>query len=237
MKKLVVILLFITNSAFAQDDFVVIAGGDTLYGKVTFPPPQNLYETVSVKTSDGTEEIRSNRMVFSRAKGENYRSVNYGGKFRIMKEEEPGFLTYYTYRLDNDYTFGARYLYKVSGEGMEVSSLTFRKKLAGFLEECSELSTAIRNKEYSFKQLEEVVNRYNTSCITYDGANYSVEGERKSFNNLAQLQEVLDEILSKLEDGKPIPDELLEQLDQLTQTDVNSSLKELLETVKNSRDN
>ena len=230
MKQLLILsLLILSSPLIAQNDFVVISSGDTIYGKITFPISDNFVENISVKGRSGTRKIGANFIQHCRYKQDDYKSILHDGRYRIMKVIEPGYLSYLTFRPDGEYEFSTKFLYKITGEAMQVSSIGFRGFITNFLEECPQITQAVEDKKYGLKNLDELVAAYNSLCLRE--VRQDVISTNISLSELSELQSTLAQVLSRLENEEQIPDRLKESLKKFTDRDVNLALKELLDSL------
>lgn len=211
--------------ALAQNDFVAINNGDTIYGKVMFDLPESLTESVTIKNDDGKQSFKSNRIVLVQAKGKTYRSIRYANKYRLMQEVIPGYLSLFKYR-DSGFEFSTNFLYKATGEGIATSSISFKRSIANFLSECPKLSSAIADKVYGFRDIKEVVARYNSTCI-------KEVSQSSTKVDLRELQHLLDDILSRQEKGEPVPDYLKTAVKEYAEKDLRKALLGLVEMGEN----
>lgn len=227
MRSFLVALLpfFFLIQVEAQSDFVATNVGDTIYGKVSFEIPESVNESVTVKNDDGKQYINSNKIIFVQAKGKTYRSIRYGSKYRIMQEVIPGYLSLFKYR-DGSFEFATNFLYKATGEGIATSAISFRRSVADFIKECEELSTAVSEKQYAYRDINEVVSQYNTTCLR------EVSQQEVVLVDLKELQTLLGDIISRQEKNEPVPEYLKKALKEYADQDIRSALLELVRSLE-----
>lgn len=216
------ILLF----AQAQSDFVSTSSGDTIYGKIGFESPSDISESISIKNDNGKQTIYSNKILVIQANGKTYRSIRHGNKYRLMQEIVPGYLSLLKYREDG-YQFSTNFLHKATGDGIAISPISFRRSVSGFLEECKELSAAVFEKEYGFKNVEEVVKKYNSTCLR------EIPQLEAPELDLNEFQILLSDIMSKQNKNEPVPEYLKKALKEYADQDITSALLQLLESLDN----
>lgn len=223
-------ILFISSGVYGQNDFLVTNSRDTIYGKVTFPTPKGT-EKVMLKNDDGNQEFTVGKIFSAMVKGTEYRKIWVVDKFKIAKVEISGFLSMLKFRNEGEYEFSTYYLIKQSGESLQVSALVFRRKMAQFLGDCNELADAINKKEYNFRQINQVVERYNADCTNIDVSEVKADvGEE--FGDLAELQAALEEVLTKLGQNEEIPGYLRNVLVKYSDKDVNALIDKLLKKIE-----
>jgi hypothetical protein len=166
MLKLILIIVSILGCrlASAQDDYIVLTRGDTLYGKVKyhdFGADKKVQITEGKKkTTYSMLQVRSFFM-----DKEHYHLVRIGSKYQFMKPLMPdGYMTLYSFQHDNLISWDGRFLLKRDGAGMEVPNIGFKKKLSDFMTECPELVEGINSGDLGRNDIAEIVNRFN-SCI------------------------------------------------------------------------
>jgi len=81
------------------------------------------------------------------------RSVDGGGS--IVKEMGGGYAVYYIY------IEGRKKALKVMGNSL---TTPFYKRVSKYLSDCTSISTSVKNKEYHYKDIEEIIEKYNENC-------------------------------------------------------------------------
>jgi hypothetical protein len=146
-------------------DFVVLAKGDTIKGALkalTYGPDKKLQVTEpgKKKVTYPLFQVRSYTLggeVFVPARGP--------AGYTFMKVLKPGFLSLLAFQMENQVTFDGRFLLKKNGEGIEVPNLSFKKALKTFLADCGNVSDKIENGTYGKKDLDVIIEEYNT-CVS-----------------------------------------------------------------------
>lgn len=171
MKNLFVVALFVVAlfslglAAHAQTDYVVTLKGDTLKGKVKILTYDRL-DRVQVVAENKKQNYSALEARVVSFKGLIYHTISLGQGFRYMQLLQPGFLSLYAFRLENQSSYEGRYLVKKDGSGIEVPNLTFKKTLSGFLAECPEVVERIKSGDFGRRDLTQIIERYN-SCIQF----------------------------------------------------------------------
>lgn len=225
-------LLLGTLLLHAQEDYLVKASGDTIYGKINFKKPEGNKEEVIIKTASGRENISANKLVTCVAEGKTYKSVWYNNKYYIMEVISTGYLSFYRFRAEGSFDFGTKYLHKKTQEGIEVPTISFRPIMSKFFDDCPDLSTAIDNKVYRSKDLDEIIQFYNERCLLAFQEGQAAEDTEFNSQDLDELQSVLNDVLTKKSEGDKIPKYLIKALEELATKDINNQLSELLKELK-----
>ncbi|MEQ9404867.1 MAG: hypothetical protein RIM99_14845 [Cyclobacteriaceae bacterium] len=226
-------LLFvcIATGANAQNNLVVLNTGDSIYGKVSFLRPTKYSEKIVIKNDDGNQEVSANIIVRIQVKANVYKSIIQNNKYTIMQEVIPGYLGLYKFRPEDGHEFSTSFLYKATGEGMAISPIGFRRPLAEFIEECDDLSDAVTEKKYGFKDLNDVVTAYNSNCIRNTSVSSTPSEPSVNYADLSELQSLLKDVLTKVDNNEPIPEYLKKAVDDYTKKDINGMLNDLLKKI------
>lgn len=195
----IIITLFISLlsiEAFGQtfDDYIVQLNGDTLRGKVDLLQPEAYSESVLIKIGKNQIRFTANKVVRLYIDSTYYSSIRNGNKYQIMRELVSGYLSLYEMRVDN-VDFEAKYLFKKTGEGIQVPPLTFKKSVSKFIQECPEISEKVKNKEYKFSAMEQLVADYNSNCmnLNYNPVEDTIINEdSKQTKILALIERLID---------------------------------------------
>lgn len=159
-----------------------------------------------------------------------------------MQEIIDGDLGLYVFRADGNHDFGNRYLYKkYTNQGLEISILLFRNSLIKFLSECDQMVSGLNSKQYCIKNLETLVEDYNTQCVKQveptdrTSESNSVAQEKSTgdlMSDLKELNALINDIIRKLENNEPIPGYLKEALESYLSKDPNQMIRELMEKLE-----
>lgn len=115
---------------------------------------------------DGKKEIYTALQILILSVDSNfYKPVQLDKSIKLMKVIKKGYLSLYGYRLPNLTTFDGRFLVKLDGTSMEVPNLGFKKIIANYIEDCSEVSLRVKDGDLGKKNMEEIVDLYN-ACMT-----------------------------------------------------------------------
>ena len=164
--RLVTLVLWLVTSGVVcgQTDYVVTLKNDTLRGDVRILT-YDLMDRVQVKTEKKKEIFTAVQVSQLSLDGKIYKPVRIENNIRMMQLLQGGYLSLYAFRVQNQATYDGRFLVKLGGASIEVPNITFKKGMAGFLEDCGPVSERIKAGEWSKKDLEAVVIAYN-QCIT-----------------------------------------------------------------------
>jgi len=251
MRNSIVHILFLiilsglsSGALYAQSDYLVLAKGDTLYGKVThlnFGTSQQIQlvdesKKKTVYPITAVKSFKNNDGIFH--------LIRIYTAYKYMKLIQPGYLSYYMFQQDNQVTWDGRFLYKIDGDGIEIPNIGFKKKMADFLVDCPETVDQNNSGDLNRNNIEDILIDYN-ACIEkrttarsetskpipqHDVRAWeSFESAIKDTENLADketLLEMVTEVKAKAERGEKIPNFLLEGVKKVIEG--NASLEELL---------
>lgn len=248
MIQLIVIIICALGYFFAhaQSDYLVLTKGDTLYGKVkhlSYGTEQN----VQLEQS-GEKRKKIFPMLQVKAfqlENEHYHLIRTTSRYTYMKLIKAGYLSLYAFQMEGQNIWNGRYLYKLDGDGIEVPTLGFKKKMNDFLSSCSDLTSAIEAGNLNRNDLDEIIDRYN-ACVDGNTEIKTKEAEVVNKNSVAADQwsaleskiretsiadkntilEMIAEAKSKSSQGEKIPNFLKDALKRALQED--ATLNELL---------
>ena len=160
-----IIILFISNALYAQDQYIVKLNGDTLRGKLQINPMRDNTRSMYFKHEDGTKEnirpIRASYVYYDEEY--QFRSIPYNNQrlfMQIVREERN--LSHYNYIHKRDNSIATtKVLAKPNGDALEISALAFRKQVAKFLDDCPEVEARVEAKKYKYKDLDQLLDDYN----------------------------------------------------------------------------
>jgi len=95
-----------------------------------------------------------------------------------------------------------KYLQKVTGDGIEVSTLSFKSTTSKFLSECAAVYEKIKTKHYKIKDLKQVVYDYNRDCVKQIDRRTSDVDTIKNTTQILALLDTIDSTDPLLEDLK-----------------------------------
>lgn len=162
----IIIGLLIYNLSLAQSDYIVLAKGDTIKGKVKYLNFTNA-KSVQITPDGGKKKVYSlmqTKAFFSA--GENYVNIRSNDGYAFMKLLKSGYLSYYAYQLPNQNNWDGRYLQKKDGSGVDLPNIGFKKILSKFLSDCEEVSKSIEAKELTKSKLDLIIDEYNNCVAT-----------------------------------------------------------------------
>lgn len=247
----IVVLLFFTLQGYAQTDYVITTQQDTIHGKIEILLPADTHEEISIQTDGENRKLKAFQFIEFTKDSTLYRAVKLTNLYRIMKVEKDGYLSLLTFRPDGNYTFGAKYLQKKTGEGIEVPTLLFKKVMMDFLRDCNEVAEKIDDKTYKKNDLDEIVSAYNKCISGQTQALYSDIPKQETMKSpaskkleqlrdklkdvdqsqVADLQVLLRDIAQKLAKGEDVPSYMISALkEQSTKvTSLRDEISELAE--------
>jgi hypothetical protein len=161
----ILIGLFICSFAYAQNDYVVLAKGDTIQGKVKYLN-YNTAKSVQITPTGGTKK-QVYKLLQTKAfslDGEIYLNIRTNDGYTFMKLIKAGYLSYFAYQMPNQTTWDGRYLQKKDGTGVDVPNIGFKKNISRFLSDCEEVATSIETRELTKSKLEDIIDEYN-ECV------------------------------------------------------------------------
>lgn len=239
------LLLFVIRPATAQD-YIVTNLGDSLTGEVK-PLLYGSEKRVQFTDADGEKstftifEVRE----FS-YEGDVFHPVKGDNGYVFMKLLQPGYLSLYAYQPENQTRFDGRFLRKLDGESMVVPNLGFKKYLSRFMEDCPEVAARIEAGEFSKRNLDELIDSYNTCVIERTASQQqAMAGKEAQYNKIspwialeddvrernfsekATALEMIAEVKKKILRQEHIPNFLLEGLrNSLKGTGLSQALEE-----------
>ena len=149
---------------YGQNGELVTTKGDTLRGEIRFSNIEGNIDRLWYYPGEEKRRLFLATQIRSlEIDGVKYKVINYTG-YRFMKVEKEGYLNVLKFRIEGSPSFSQPLLYKLDGKMMEVPILNFKKPMSAFLYECEGVATKIRNKIYEKKDLDTIINEYN-SCI------------------------------------------------------------------------
>lgn len=192
MKKITafIVLFLIGLSAFAQSDYLVTTKSDTIKGALRILSYDQL-DRVQI-TNNGKKEMYTAIQILILKKDEGfYKPVQIDQSIRLMKIIKSGYLSLYGFKFPNQSTFDGRYLVKLNGSSMEVPNLGFKKMMANYLEECSELSLKLKNGDLGKGNIEEIIDAYN-ACLSKEKTVAAQEpvSTTESLNKTQQIEAI-----------------------------------------------
>ena len=173
MRKLIgsfCLIALLTQGLMAQDVLVKI-NGDSLTGRLDFAKDALGLEYVIIRNGRKKETVKlvETRMITTK-NGDLIRPVEYNGKYKYGKQMHLGYLSYYKVTGDDIGELFTEDLYtKMDGKNLLIGGrIGFKGRLSRFLEDCYEVSYAVKQKKYTRKNLVELAKAYN-ACVNKNG--------------------------------------------------------------------
>lgn len=213
--------LFLAENAIGQS-FIVTNQGDTIRGDVEIISAKN-FDEVAIKSMQGKQQLKVYQLSHVQIGEEGFKPIIYNDRQQLAKIRVGGKLNYYLVREAAGYEFAVKLLQKETGEQLLVPNLLrFRKQVSAFISECETLSELVADGTYKQSDLDKIVTLYNDGCKT-EAALLQLD--------LEGLSLLIQEVSDLRRQGKPVPKEKKELLEQYLQADIRAMLEELQEEI------
>ena len=173
MRKLLGILCLvwlITPGVMAQDVLTKISG-ERLTGEVIISKDRLGIEYVILKEGRKKRNVKLVEVrIIEMENGDLIRPVEYNGKYKFGKQIHLGYLSYYKVTGDEiREPFTQDLFTKMDGSSLAIGGrIGFKGRMSKFLEDCYEVSYAVKQKQYTIKDLEALAKAYN-ACVSKNG--------------------------------------------------------------------
>jgi len=214
-------LAVITFSSYGQN-FLITNKMDTLYGDISFDHSSN---DLSLKNEIDKYTLKPYQINSIYYKNDIYKPIVYNKTRVFAKEVIKGNLNLYLIRPEDGYEFSTEILLKTNGDIIEIPRIGFKKYVSDFLVECTDLASKIKDGTYKFGNLNTIIEEYNTNCST-------INVEPGVIAELKDLNQLLSDIYSKLDQNEPIPPYLKKALKEYENQDLKRMIEELLEKME-----
>jgi hypothetical protein len=232
MPLLLCIVVFLITYRFASgQDYVVLTKGDTLTGKVAHinsSPMDKVRITQPDKSKEAFSAVQVKGFGMNDAQ---YHTVRTAENYVFMKVLKAGYLSLYAFQLPNQHTWDGRYLLKRDGNGLEVPTLQFKKRMSAYLGECKAVTDSILAGTWGRKEINRIIDTFN-ECIQREEAKLLAPVEKStapksklapwddlakavratSFAEQGSSLEMITEIKLKITRNERIPDFMLNGL-------------------------
>jgi len=220
MRSLFFLLIFLPGVAAQAQDYIVTTRKDTLRGKVSVFFYENI-DKVELSANNKKTEFAPYHLLGIWMEGAAYRPVRTTSSYRIMKVTMDGMLSLCQARQSAGTAYNIPYLVKISGESLEINNLRFKRTVRMFLEECPTVQQRIKGDTLGRNDLEKIVMEYN-QCL--ERQTFKSEDPKlaalNAFNQKiiqdpaipADAKGVLRDLYTKVKEGKPLPNYLLDGL-------------------------
>ena len=239
-------LLFISLSALSQDKLIT-RSGETLEGEVELLAFDGAMPYAVVKNGKKKRNVDffDIKEVTKEGLG-SVRTMKIGSDFKFVLLIREGFLSLYRYSNSNRTDdFGSQVIQKFGSESLIVPGfIGFTNQMADYLSECNRLSKRIEAKELKRKDLDYIIDEYN-SCAAAQQAeerkdsSQPVKAEKAILNNNQSLindfftllkysdkvedkesiTEMFNDLATKIEAAQKLPDYLVSALKLAVATD------------------
>lgn len=235
MIRLVAALLLFSAFSVRAQNYVVTTKSDTLKGELRMLTYDRV-DRVQIGSGKTKEVILAYQVRALMLDGQLYKPSRHESTVQLMKVLKSGYLSLYAYRMNNQTTYDGRYLVKMDGSSIELPNLTFKKSVSTYLEDCSSISSRVKEGELSRKDIDQIIDEYNKCIDAKGGASKEivaltpevavpVENEKVAAAKslLAQVEaadfaakkdavDLLKDIQSKLSKNEPVPNYLSDGL-------------------------
>jgi hypothetical protein len=181
--KIITVFLLVPFSIWAQTDYAVTFKGDTLRGSLKIMSYDQLDR---LQWSNGGEKkvYSALQIKFIAKSGDVYEPIRYENTIKFMQVVKSGFLSLYTFSSQNS---EGQYLSKKDGTGMEVPNLNFKRTMAKYLSECPEVSSRLEKGEFNRRDMERIIDLYNTCLQNNKDPYLSAAAKPKTIDNAKLL--------------------------------------------------
>ena len=199
---LIFLVFMLAYQCASAQDYLVTTRGDTVRGefKLMFYTPNKQVQVKNGKEKSTYSILETKTFRYD---NEIYRPVKGPQGYTFMKVIKDGYLSLLAFQIDKANTYDGRYLTKADGSGMEVPNLGFKKNMARFLEDCESVSTKIDQDTFNKKDLENIVDEYNT-CI--DRKTSAMESAMVKRTEIKNSQSSWDELIEGINQHDDFPD-------------------------------
>ncbi len=247
MRILLLATLICLHTIVTAQDWVITTTQDSISGAINIEMATDNYEEIVVKNDAGKTRLKAHQFIEFNLDGQKYKTVKQAGKYRIMKVGKEGYLSLYFFRQDGAFDFGTQYLSKVTGDGILVPNISFKKGMSKFLADCSSIEQGFEQGKYKKSKLNELIDDYN-NCIANNTVSLENESPEDNDNPLtllidsikskidpsnSELQSLLNDIKSKIKQGNTVPGYLKSALTDQTagMENIKAEVEELLNSI------
>jgi hypothetical protein len=190
--NLTIVLILTGYCVFAQSDYVVTLKTDTLKGDTRILSYDQM-DRVQISKDGKKEMFTALQVLVISIDNELFKPVKIDNSIRLMKIIKSGYLSLYGFKLPNQGAYDGRFLVKLDGTSMEMPNLGFKKIMAGFLEDCSELSEKIKKGEIGKAKIEEIIDQYNMCLLKAKPVSAAADQPDKA-NKIEAIQNLKNKI-------------------------------------------
>ena len=240
MKKLLLAVCILMATWAQAQDYVVLNTQDTLRGKVKMLS-YDLLDRVQVQ-AERKQALTALQVRVVYTAGVLYRPVQQANAVRFMQELQPGYLSYYAFRIGNSNRFDGRLLQLASGGQIELPNIGFKKQMTEFLKECPSVAELVNTGKLIRNDIDSIVVLFNR-CIQERTQNRALEPQppvapavsadlsrlqqelsEADFSGKKDAEDMLADIIKRTGNKENLPNYLIEGF-----TGLLSSQPELLE--------
>lgn len=198
MKGTLVVLMLLSYATIAQKtNYLITSKADTLFGEMRILSYDKI-DRVQLEVGKKKETFTALQLLSINKDGQEYKPFQYDNRITLMKVLKHGYLSLYAFRLPNQNGYDGRMLVKLDGTSMEVPNLAFKKLVSNYLEDCESVSSLIKNGELGKKEIDKIIDDYNT-CIATKDAN-PVVVETAPTPAATEVTQSIESLIKKVED-------------------------------------
>lgn len=249
-RQIFIILAFVLtySTTSAQSDYVVTIKGDTLWGKLKYftyngvKYAGNSSKHVQLTPAVGkksTHEIL--QTIAFRMDNEIYHTIKFDQGYTFMKLIKSGYLSLYSYQMENQTSWDGRYFVKKDGKLLDVPNIGFKKRVSRFLADCPSVVSDVESGVLGRSDILKLMDEYNACANLKDNlplakkspagdAWEKLETEVKAlpdFDKKTDAIEMIREVISKLSRKETIPSFMINGLKDALKDQ--TSIKETLD--------
>ena len=226
MRTLLTTTLFFifTTLSFGQEQWLVTAKLDTIYGKIFLDTGDPLKADAARIINENGKNVHKAYKLLSVHLGthKDYKTLKIDGRYQFAKVDLPGeYVSRFLYK-DPESGPNASYslpiLVNWKGAQYKIGHLTSRKKLAEYLKDCPSLESQILNKDIKkSKDMDVIILRYNM-CIEESRNQPVGENRLKSLSPKEKFEIFISDLKSnELYEGEIVP--MLKDIEQKINAD------------------
>lgn len=245
--NLSIVLVLVGYCALAQTDYLVTSKADTIKGDIKLMSYDKI-DRVQISNNGKKEVYTALQLLLVSMDNVNYKPIQKENTIRLMQVLKSGYLSLYAFNFPNQYLFDGRYMVKLDGSAMEVPNISFKKIMANFLKDCSEVSEKIKKGELGKSDINTIIDEYNICVANLKPATNAIatSEELKALQNLsAKVRElnfdtkedaldILKDMQSKLEKKEKVSNYLIGGLETALkdQSALTEDLTKLIDLLK-----
>lgn len=253
---LFLIICSISFNVYGQDQqYYLKLNGDTVFGKLRISQYKDNSRKINFIDNEGKKKVvyPQTASYVHASKDFQLRSVIFWDQRLFMEPIYEGNVSVYNYiryQKNSSTLMNTRVLIKKSGEGIEISGISFKSQMKKFFDDCKRIIERLYNRTYKFKDLVKIAEDYEDCGSGQDEITISnidnptsislilnLKSLRLSatnaviFDNKSDLLKLVYDIIQKLQNQETVPSYLWLALISMTEgdEDLNSKAKKIRE--------